>query len=247
MSPDNWVFSGQAGPVSATPGLVTLHVWGISRRHLPWALSRMALGRRPLREVPGLRFVRLLGTSRGRTFTAADTDPLHWALLSCWDTPAQATAFERASYVTGWEARSVERLRLELRPLSSTGRWSRREPFGPEDQTADAAGPCAILTRARLVPRKAMTFRRAVPPVAAALAGTSGLRLARGIGEAPIGLQATFSVWDDLAAAKKFAYGNVAHRDVVRRTTEVGWYAEQLFARFAVIGASGEIDGRGVA
>jgi hypothetical protein len=240
-------FSGQAKPVSATPGLVTLHVWGISRRQLPWALSRMALGRRPLRTVPGLRFARLLGTSHGRTFATTDADPLHWALLSCWDSPAQAATFERSGYATGWDARSHERLRLELLPLSSTGRWSRMQPFGPENQAASTTDPCAILTRARLVPSKAMTFRRAVPPVAAGLRGASGLRLARGIGEMPIGLQATFSVWDDLAAAKKFAYGNVAHRDVVRRTAEVGWYAEQLFARFAVIGASGELDGRGVA
>jgi hypothetical protein len=232
--------------VSATPGLVTLHVWGISRRQLPWALGRMALGRRPLRTVPGLRFARLLGTSQGRTFTATDADPLHWALLSCWDSPAQAATFERSGYATGWDARSDERLRLELLPLSSTGHWSRVQPFGPENQTAESTGPCAILTRARLVPSKAMTFRRAVPPVAAGLRSASGLRLARGIGEVPIGLQATFSVWDDLAAAKKFAYGNVAHRDVVRRTAEVGWYAEQLFARFAVIRASGELDGRGV-
>jgi hypothetical protein len=252
-------FNGQAKPVSATPGLVTLHVWGISRRQLPWALGRMALGRRPLRTVPGLRFARLLGTSHGRTFTATDADPLHWALLSCWDSPAQAATFERSGYASGWDARSDERLRLELLPLSSTGHWSRMQPFGPEHQAAstagttdtkdtkDTTGPCAILTRARLVPSKAMTFRRAVPPVAAGLRCASGLRLARGIGEVPIGLQATFSVWDDLAAAKKFAYGNVAHRDVVRRTAEVGWYAEQLFARFAVIGASGELDGRGVA
>lgn len=233
--------------MSGEPGLVTLHVWGISRRHLPWALGRMARGRRPLRGVPGLRFARQLGTSRGRSFTATDVDPLHWALLSCWNDPAEASAFERTSYVTSWNARSAERLRLELKPLSSTGYWSRQQPFGSENQRADASGPCAILTRARLVPRKAMVFAKAVPPVAAALPATPGLRFARGIGEAPIGLQATFSLWDDLAAAKHFAYDNVAHRAVVRRTAEEGWYAEQLFARFAVIGASGEIDGRRVA
>jgi hypothetical protein len=207
----------------------------------------MALGRRPLTAIPGLRFTRLLGTSRGRTFTTADADPLHWALLTCWNAPEQATAFERSSYVCGWDARSAERLRLKLQPLSSTGFWSRQQPFGDEHQAADDRGPCAILTRARLVPRKAIAFRSAVPPVAASLRGAPGVRLARGIGEAPIGLQATFSVWDDLRSAKQFAYGTAAHRDVVRRTREVGWYAEQLFARFAVIGASGEIDGRGVA
>lgn len=206
----------------------------------------MAVGRRPLRTVSGLRFARLLGTSRGRTFTTTDADPLHWALLSCWNDTSQAEAFERSSYATGWAARSEERLRLELTPLSSTGQWSRQQPFGTEHAAAESAAPCAILTRARLVPRKALTFRGAVPPVVADLSQAPGLRLARGIGEAPIGLQATFSVWDDLTCAKQFAYGTEAHRAVIRRTHEVNWYAEQLFARFAVIGASGEIDGRSV-
>jgi hypothetical protein len=232
--------------VSAAPGLVTLHVWGISRRHVPWALARMALGRRPLRTVAGLGFARLLGTSRGRTFTAGDADPLHWALLACWDDPAAATAFERTGYAAAWDTRSKERLRLELRPISSTGHWSGQQPFGAKHQDVESGGPCAILTRARLVPRKALTFRAAVPAVVASLPGAAGLRLARGIGEAPVGLQATFSVWDDLGCAKRFAYDTEAHRDVIRRTREVNWYAEQLFARFAVIGASGEIDGRSV-
>lgn len=204
----------------------------------------MALGRRALRTPPGMRFARLLGTSHGRTFTPSDADARHWALLSCWDSPEQAAAFDRSGYVTGWERRSNEQLRLQLQPVSSTGKWSGQQPFGPERPTADAAGPCAILTRARLVTRQTRTFWRAVPPVAASLPTAPGLRFARGIGEAPIGLQATFSVWDDLAAAKHFAYTNPAHREVVRQTPRTGWYAEELFARFAVIDARGKVDGR---
>jgi hypothetical protein len=109
----------------------------------------------------------------------------------------------------------------------------------------DADGfPLAVLTRARLAPTKAVTFWRAVPPVAATVATARGLRFARGIGEAPVGLQATFSVWDDAAAASAFAFDCPAHRSVVERTPSARWYAEQLFARFAVIEASGRVDGR---
>jgi hypothetical protein len=32
-----------------------------------------------------------------------------------------------------------------------------------------------------------------------------------------------------------FAYQGAAHREVIRRTPDVGWYVEQLFARFAII------------
>lgn len=108
-------------------------------------------------------------------------------------------------------------------------------------------GPVAVLTRARLRPAHAGTFWRAAGPIATELAGLTGPGrpwLAIGIGEAPIGLQGTFSVWPDAAAVRAFAYQHPAHVSAVRRTTEVGWYAEELFARFAVVGAHGTLDGR---
>jgi heme-degrading monooxygenase HmoA len=196
-----------------------------------------------LRSVPGLRFARLLGTGHGRSFTPADADPRHWALLATWDSPATAAAFEGGPIAGAWSARADERWRLALQPISSVGRWSGRTPF--ESQAgAWSESPCAVLTRARLAPAKAAAFWRAIPPVAAEVRGASGLRFARGIGEAPIGLQATFSVWDSADAAMAFAYGSPAHRAVVERTPAAGWYAEQLFARFAVIESSGEVDGK---
>jgi heme-degrading monooxygenase HmoA len=110
-----------------------------------------------------------------------------------------------------------------------------------------APGLVAVLTRARLAPRHAVTFWRAAPPVAAdlgALAGMVAPTLAIGIGEAPLGLQGTFSVWPSLAAVRAFAYRRPAHAAAVRRTGEVGWYAEELFARFAVLAGHGTVDGQ---
>jgi hypothetical protein len=225
--------------------MVTFHLWGVARHHVPWAMSRMMLHRRPLRRVPGLRFARLLGTGHGRTFTPRDADPQHWALLASWDTSGQAEAFDRGRLVGEWDARCEERWRLGMTPVSSKGSWSRQAPFGPATRDATtAAGPCAVLTRARLAPAKAFAFWDAVPPVAAAVADAPGLRFARGVGEAPIGLQATFSVWESQSAAARFAYHSPAHRAVIEQTSAAGWYAEQLFARFAVIEASGGVDGR---
>lgn len=226
------------------PEVVTVHVWGVGARCIPWALWRIAAGRRPLRSVPGLRFSRALGTGHGQRFTPLDADPRHWALLSCWETAAHADAFETSSHVAGWDDHSFERWRIQLRPLSSNGRWAGHQPFGPPNPAAASTGLCAVLTRARLVPRQAATFWKAVPPVAEALPAAAGLRFARGIGEAPIGLQATLSVWENLEAAKTFAYHTCAHRQVIEATRQKGWYTEQLFARFAVIGASGAVDGR---
>jgi hypothetical protein len=191
-----------------------------------------------------LRFSRLLGTGHGRTFTPGDADLRHWALLTCWESAGHAEAFESGPVVRGWDDHSFERWRLRLRPLSSAGRWGGQEPFGATDPAASAAGPCAVITRARLVPRQLTAFWKAAPAVAATLAAAPGLRFARGIGEAPVGLQATISLWDSLDAAKDFAYGTGAHRQVIQSAAQQGWYGEQLFARFAVIEGSGLVDGR---
>ncbi|MGY1592853.1 monooxygenase [Geodermatophilus sp. SYSU D00708] len=223
--------------------VASLHVWGVPRRAVPAALVRMAADRRPLRRTPGLRFAKLLGTGSGRTFTLRDADPRRWALLAVWDDARAADAFAADPLVARWQRIADEQWTARLRPLTSRGRWSREEPFGrPWPQRWD--GPVAAVTRARLTPRKAVAFWRAVPPVSADLHASPGLRLALGIGEAPLGLQGTFSVWDSSAALNAFAHARAPHVDVVRRTAEEGWYAEELFARLGVLAADGTIGGR---
>ncbi len=225
------------------PALVTLHLWGVRGPSVVRALGRMATDRARLRAVPGLSFAKLLGTGSGRTFDVRDADPGHWGLLACWESAATAAAFELSRVCRGWDAVAAERLRVAMTPLASTGRWSGREPFGTPAPTRHD-GRTAALTRARLAPRKASTFWRAVPPVAAALHASPGLELAIGVGEAPVGLQGTFSVWSSAAALSSFAYSDAAHLEAIRRTAEERWYAEELFARFAVRDVEGAWSGR---
>jgi hypothetical protein len=108
----------------------------------------------------------------------------------------------------------------------------------------DWAGPVAAITRARLSPRRARTFWRAVPPVAAGLRSAEGLLAAVGVGEAPIGLQGTFSVWRSAGDLAAFAYRGRAHAEAIRRTRAERWYAEELFARFAVLASAGTYGGK---
>jgi hypothetical protein len=157
-------------------------------------------------------------------------------------------------------------VRRRLRLIHSRGRWAGVEPFGapttaqtattttqtaptaPETaptttQTAATApqsdGPILALTRARLKAGKAVTFWRAVPPVANALNDDRPLA-AFGIGEAPIGWQGTVSVWRNAADLAAFAYRHPEHRAAIIRTSTEGWYAEELFARFAVLDVAGD-------
>lgn len=227
------------------PEVVTLHLWGVAPGGVPGAVRRMATHRRALRRTPGLTFAKLLGTGDGRTFTVRDADPLHWGVLATWDSVALARAFASSPVVRSWRRVAREELTVLLRPVASRGRWSGREPFG-RPTPRRTAGPVASITRARIVPRRAVTFWRAVPPVSADLHRVEGLRLAVGIGEAPVGLQGTFSLWDSAEALRDFAHGREPHRVAVRRTAEEGWYAEELFARFEVLEVSGTYDGREV-
>jgi hypothetical protein len=205
----------------------------------------MALDRLALRRVPGLRFAKLLGTGDGRTFRLRDADPRHWGLLAVWDGDPAAAAFDAGPLHARWSAMAEERLAVRMRPLSSRGRWARREPFGTP-QPVRVGGAVASITRARLRPSRAVRFHRSVPPVTADLHRSPGLLLAVGIGEAPIGLQGTFSVWDGMAALNDFAHRRAPHAAVVRRTPVERWYAEELFARFEVLQVDGTFAGRPV-
>jgi hypothetical protein len=245
---------------------VTLTVWGVQPHRVPAAIARMGLDRWHLRGTPGLCFAKLLGTGNGRTFTLRDADPLHWALLTVWDGEAEAHRFLAGRTHRRWNQLCEERLDVLMSPLASRGRWAKQEPFGPSrtagrphteslpgppsanrlvtDPDLDQENPIAAITRARLRPIRAVSFWRAVPPVSAQLAAIDGLKLAIGIGEAPIGLQGTFSLWQSAVALNEFAYRTPAHVDVIRRTKPERWYAEELFARFTVRSVAGTFAGR---
>ncbi len=247
---------GTGTPTAPAPGLVTLTVWGVAPSTVPAALARMALDRVHLRRVPGLRFAKLLGTGAGRTFTPRDADLLHWALLAVWDRPEHAGAFASSTTHRRWSALSTEALEVAMRPVSSRGRWAGREPFTTPagtlppgtlpPGTGQDARPAAVaaVTRARLRPGTVGEFWRAVPPVADDLHRAPGLVLALGIGEAPLGLQGTFSLWTGAPALEAFAYRSRAHRAAIAATPRRRWFTEELFTRFAVLSVQGTHAGR---
>lgn len=226
-----------------SPPIVTLHVWGISARRIPQALALMARGNGSIRRQPGVTFAKQLGTG-GDRFTVTDPDPRHWALLCVWDDDARAAEADQLPAVHRWDRIADERWRADLSPLSSHGRWSRQEPFGQLPTPDRYDGPVAAITRARLTPRKALTFWRAVPPVATSLRGSTGLLTAFGVGEAPIGLQGTFSLWESAQTLRSYAYDGPAHQSAIERTEREGWYGEELFSRHRVLRTEGTLHGR---
>jgi len=231
--------------VSDVPCLVTLHVWGVSARTVPGLMARMGRDRARLRRLPGARFVKVLGTAPGAAMSPTAADLRHWAVLACWDRARDAEALGRSGVARAWDARAGERLDVRMRPLTSRGRWSRRQPFGDPAPTPHQ-GPVAAVTRARLAPLRARRFWRAARPVVADLGRRPGLLLALGVGEAPLGYQGTVSLWRSADDLRAFAYRGAPHREVARRTPAERWYAEELFARLALLDVAGTYGGEAV-
>jgi hypothetical protein len=230
-------------PTTRTPGEpsghVSLHIWRVPGRAAPRALWRIARDRRGLRRTPGVRFAKLLGTGAGRRFGATLADPTRWVAVIAWEDQAAAGRFDTSPVARAWRAMTDGYCRIDLRPVAARGSWAGRQPFGGGPP---ATGVVLALTRARLRPTRAVRFWRAIAPVAAATATAPGLLATFGIGEAPIGWQGTVSLWRSTRDLVEFAYRHPHHRDVIDRTPALRWYAEELFARFAVLAVAGDRD-----
>ena len=199
---------------------------------LPIAIVFMAINKIQLKRLPGISFVKMLGTGKGESFTPKDADPTRWGILVTVS-ENQISNLDKSFVIRCWQKICKKEYRVILKPISSHGFWSRKQPFSVEN--FDWSAQIAAVTRARIVWRKNLIFWRAVPPVTESLHQSPGLLNAIGIGEAPIGLQGTFSVWKDAASLRDFAYKGRAHSEAIKATSAQQWYSEELFARFAVI------------
>jgi hypothetical protein len=159
-----------------------------------------------------------------------------------WSDARSADGFERRPVAASWRRLASGYCRLDLTPVASRGAWAGQRPFEPTDSEQPTKGTVLALTRARLRPTRAVRFWRSIGPVAAGARSNPGLLAAFGIGEAPIGWQGTVSLWRDSSDLVEFAYRHPEHRAAIADTPVRRWYAEELFARFAVVRIAGDRD-----
>ncbi|NJM84558.1 MAG: spheroidene monooxygenase [Tabrizicola sp.] len=208
-----------------------------------WVIGQMGAARLALRRERKLLFWKLCGSGTGEGFTPKPNWGV-WAILAVW--PDEATARDRIAESRSGSAGvpAAEDCTVFLLPLSARGVWSGVNPFMPDGQPDRATGPLAALTRATLKPSRALRFWRRVPDISATIGKDPNVLFKIGIGEVPLFHQVTFSIWPDAAAMANFARGDGPHGRAIRAVREEDWFAEELYARFRVLGAVGHWNGQ---
>ena len=216
--------------------MIVAYFWSIKPSRFLNAIHAMGFDRFRLILDKNVSFHKSLGTGKGETFTPSDANALQWGLIASVE---NIEKFDSSFVVKRWRRISVSEFRAVLEPISSHGQWAGKEPFVATAKDWD--GQVAAITRARIKWSQNFRFWRSVPPVTISLKSAPGLVAAIGIGEAPIGLQGTFSLWESAAAIREFAYKGAAHQKAIADTSAYQWYSEELFARFAVREVRGSI------
>jgi spheroidene monooxygenase len=161
-----------------------------------------------------------------------------------------ALKFLDSPWVQAYRDRARECWTGVMSVQSARGHWDKQawqastlEALGAQLQAHDPAraqpmGPFAVLTRASIVPTKAMAFWRYAPAAQADLGKSPGCLLAMGLGEAPLVRQCTFSVWQDTGAMLQYAHQG-AHQLASAAAYKHQFFSESLFVRMQVMQMAG--------
>lgn len=196
-----------------------------------WAFGMMQFAHAPLKKVEGLNFYKLLGSGKAQFNPWPDFSV--YALLQVWENDSYAQEyFKNHSLNERYLGHSSHQLTLFMKSIRAHGLWSGKNPFESSDQLDPDNSYIAVITRATIKLSMLKRFWDYVPTSQKDLVDNPHLLLTAGIGERPVTQMATFSLWDDVGALKKFAYRGKNHRQAVQQTQALQWYKEEMFSRF---------------
>lgn len=202
----------------------------------------MGAARLSLPRTPGIGFWKLCGSGSGEGFTPIPNTAVY-AILATWPDEATARAQTRSAPVwTRYRARADEDWTVLLGPTSVRGKWSGQTPFVADN--APTQGPLAALTRATVRPSRAFKFWKHEPAISDMIGRDPNVLFKIGIGEVPLMQQVTFSIWPDTESMTAFARRGGPHAAAIKAVREGDLFAEELYARFAVLGDHGTWGGR---
>ena len=231
-------------------GVVVVLLADFLRQHQGWGWLRLVAGASPYKEVPGLTMAKVMGSGHGGGFSLRPS-ATHQGLICTFTHLDLAQKFLDSPAVQAYRSRARECWTGVLSVQSARGHWDKQawqasspEALGPSRGDAvDGTAPFAVLTRASIVPSKAMAFWRYAPAAQADLSNAPGCLLAMGLGEAPLVRQCTFSLWQDTAAMLQYAHQG-AHQVASAAAYKHQFFSESLFVRMRVLQMAGVWLGR---
>jgi len=212
-----------------------------------WALGQMQFAHASLRKIPGLSFYKLMGSGKDLGFSPFPDWGIY-AILCVWDNEQAAHDFlGNAKVYKRYKEKSREQWTIFMKSIQTKGLWSGGNPFASSLDLDDTNPLIAVITRATIRASKVFKFWRFVPMSQMPIQrGCEGLIFTKGIGEAPLVRMATFSIWDNIQSLKNYAYHSPEHLQAIKKTHEINWYQEEMFARFQPYKSVGEWGGEDV-
>jgi hypothetical protein len=206
-----------------------------------WGYGRYVLSRFSLSTIEGLQFFKMLGSGYEGGFGLRPSGTKQ-GLFCVFDSLARADDFlANAPLVAKYRHHSREFLSVKLLPFSVKGTWAGQglgvAAKAPENQWV------AALTRASIRPSKAKRFWSKQPASERSLRSAKGCLLASGVGEAPFFRQATFTVWENVAAMDAYARTG-AHLEAIKASMNGAFFSETMFVRFALEDLRGTYNGK---
>ncbi|SFB49913.1 hypothetical protein [Algoriphagus aquimarinus] len=202
-----------------------------------WIFGQMQKAKPKLKKVSGLEFSKLMG-SGGKNGFSKMLNVNVYVLHCVWESELAANDFFVSSATfSEFRTRAAEAYTIFMKASKAHGLWEGTNPYHTEKITP--SGPIAVITRARIKLKFLPRFWSHVPSLGKKVDQALGAIFSIGIGEYPWFMQATFSLWESYDAMRNYAYGSPHHMEVVKKTRELGWYSEELFANFIPYRAEG--------
>jgi hypothetical protein len=213
----------------------------IAPLHRLWGWSRIVKGPLSLRSQDQLLFSKMLGSGYDGGFGLRPSASRQ-GLFALFSSQGAADHFvDQSGVVQGYRQRANECCVIKLRAWSCRGSWD-GHTITPTAAPSEG-GPVAALTRASIGLRKAPDFWRHAPASQTALEAAPGCQLAVGLGEAPFLRQATFTLWDSVAAMDAYARSG-PHLEAIKAAAKEQYFTESMFARFVTLNIEGSWKGR---
>jgi len=201
-----------------------------------WGWARIVKGPQSLMAMDGVRFAKVLGSGYEGGFGLKPSSSRQGLFLVFHTALAAHDFVARSALLQAYRERSRELCLVMLRTWSCRGSWDGTALDLATDKPH--SGPIAALTRASIQVRKASAFWMHAPPSQTALDKVQGIQLAVGLGEAPFLRQATFTVWDSVAAMDAYARSG-PHLEAIKAAAQNQYFSESMFARFIPLSIEG--------